>query len=63
MYFDISRSLDYMSEYSEMKKSYSNITLIIAILCVISIFICDWTIKKNAAPASILKSVIFLQTM
>ena len=32
-----------------MKKKLFYITLIIAILCVISIFICDWTIKKNAA--------------
>ena len=31
-----------------MKKKLFYITLIIAILCVISIFICDWTIKKNA---------------
>ena len=31
-----------------MKKKLFYITLIIAILCVISIFICDWTIKKKA---------------
>lgn len=35
--------------YSENEKKLFYITLIIAILCVISIFICDWTIKKNAA--------------
>ena len=54
MYFDISRSLDYMSELSENEKKTILYHTIIAILCVISIFIWTGPSRRMQPPASIL---------